>query len=87
MDYRCSLIEVAKNVILIDADNMWIRRVFIIMQAFELDVTLSEADAMLPFIETVGPLISRHVAPCTRCGQDASAGSGNLPSPKVTRQK
>jgi hypothetical protein len=86
-NYGCSLAELARNVLRVNAAEICLHGAFLLLQVLRLDKALSESDAMGFLIETDGPVTARHIAPCFQCGEDGTAESSKLPPPHVTRMR
>jgi hypothetical protein len=72
VNYDCSLVEIVCNTLRLDKSNICMQRVFVLLEALQINYTLDDVEACLPVIAQDGKATMRHAAPCAHCGEDTN---------------
>jgi hypothetical protein len=87
VDYDCSLLGLAREVLRTCDDDLCLFRAFIALQGLGLEKSMTDIEMTSPFMQAHASDTLRHIAPCAPCGDDGTMASVKLPPRSKTKMR
>jgi hypothetical protein len=87
VNYDCSPVELVRSTLSLDEDNICLQRVFVLLEALQIDYKLDDPEVCLPIIARDGETMMRHMSPCFQCYEDTSGLSPRTPGPALLKER